>query len=623
MESRVSAATADASVVPVESGRRTVEARVLAVPAGVWLAALVFASALARFVVALRSPAPWIFPDEWIYAELARSFGDSGHFLVWGADWPVRTFGPLYPALISPAYRLTGSVEHAYMVIRAVNCVLMSLAALPAYFLARRLLDRRLAFLAAVLVLLVPSMVYTTKVMTENLAYPILLTAALAFMRALERPSAGRQAAALGLIAVSFLTRAEMVVLLPAYLSAIILLAILDGRSEQRRPFPGGLLPALRNYRFTWLAVLCGAILVATAPLAAGRSPAVLLGGHGQLLGNVRLLETPRWLLYQLAELDLAVGVVPFAAFVLVVALVLSQPAASRASRIFVALSLPVFACFMLLGAVYATQPRPLPHVFERYVFYVMPFLLIAALFWLQEGLPRPRRWTAATAGLAFLLPAALPYGTLLNKREWGVSSSTPGLVPWALLRPIFGVDALLVVVVLALTGSLVLLFLRTGPQRSGFIGMAVLCNLWIITLIVATADATVSRRAADYQGGSPRAWVDEAVGPDADVGAIWTGSGGTGEREAFAVLETQFFNRSVRAIYHVEKPITKGLPSRLLSLRGNVLLLGSGPEAGRPLALDYVLTNDAYPLMGRPVARSDEAHLVLYRVGGPVRLRP
>ena len=623
MESRVSAATADASVVPVESDRHTVEARVLAVPVGVWLAALVFASALARFVVALRSPAPWIFPDEWIYAELARSFGDSGQFLVWGAHWPVRTFGPLYPALISPAYRLTGSVEQAYMVVRAINCVLMSLAALPAYLLARRLLDRRLAFLAAVLVLLVPSMVYTTKVMTENLAYPAFLATALAFVRALERPSIGRQASSLGLIAVSFLARGEMLVLLPAYLCAIILLAILDRRSEQRRPSPGAVLRTLRNYRFTWLAVLGGAILVAVALLAGGRSPAVLLGGHEQLLGNVRLLETPRWLLYQLAELDLAVGIVPFAAFVLVVALVLGQPGSSRASRIFVAVSLPLFACLMLLGAVYATQPRPLPHVFERYVFYVMPLLLIAVLFWLQQGRPRPRRWTAAAAGLAFLLPAALPYATLLNKREWGVSSSTPGLVPWALLRPIFGVDALLVVVILALTGSLVLLFLRIGPQRSGFIGMAVLCNLWIVTLFVATADARVSRRAAAYQGGSPRAWVDEAVGPGADVGAIWAGNGGAGERAAFAVLETQFFNKSVRAIYHVEKLNTKGLPSRLLALRGNALFLESGPEAGRPLSVDYVLTNEAYPLVGRPVARSPEAHLVLYRVGGPVRLRP
>jgi dolichyl-phosphate-mannose-protein mannosyltransferase len=619
MEPRVSAATADASVVPVESDRRTVEARVLAVPVGVWLAALVFASALTRFVIALRSPAPWIFPDEWIYAELARSFGDSGDFLVWGAQWPVRTFGPLYPALISPAYRLTGSVEQAYMVVRAVNCVLMSLAALPAYLLARRLLDRRLAFFAAVLVLLVPSMVYTTKVMTENLAYPLFLATALAFVRALERPSIGRQAASLGLIAVSFLARGEMLVLLPAYLCAITLLAMLDGRSERRQPSPGAPLPTLRNYRFTWLAVLGGAILVATAPLAAGRSPAVLLGGHENLLGNVRLLETPRWLLYQLAELDLAIGIVPFAAFVLVVALVLSQPDSSRASRIFVALALPLFACLMLLGAVYATQPRPLPHVFERYVFYVMPLLLIAVLFWLQQGLPRPRRWTAAAAGLAFLLPASLPYATLLNGREWGVSSSTPGLVPWVLLRPIFGVNALLIVVILALAGSLVLLFLRTGPQRSGFVGMAVLCNLWIVTLFVATADASVSRRAGAYQG-SPRAWVDEAVGPGADVGALWTG---TGEREAFAVLETQFFNKSVRAIYHIDEPIKEGIPSRLLTLRGNVLFLGSGREAGRPLSLDYVLTNAAYPLLGRPVARSAEAHLVLYRVGGPVRLRP
>jgi hypothetical protein len=623
MESRVSAATADASVVPVESDRRSVEATVLAVPVGVWLAALVFASALARFVAALRSPAPWIFPDEWVYAELARSFGTSGHFLVWGADWPVRTYGPLYPALISPAYRLTGSVEQAYMVVKAVNCVLMSLAAIPAYLLARRLLDRRLAFLAAVLVLLVPSMVYTTKVMTENLAYPVFLAAALAFVRALERPSTGRQASALGLIALSFLARGEMLVLLPAYLCAIILLAILDRRSEHRRRSQEAPLATLRNYRFTWLAVVGGAILVAAAPLAAGRSPAVLLGGHEQLLGEVRLLETPRWLLYQLAELDLAVGVVPFAAFVLVVALVLGQPASSRASRIFVALSLPLFACLMLLGAVYATQPRPLPHVFERYVFYVMPLLLIAVLFWLQQGLPRPRRWTAAAAGLAFLLPAALPYATLLNRREWGVSSSTPGLVPWAILRPIFGVDALLVVVILALTGSLVLLFLRTGQQRSGFIGLAVLCNLWIVTLFLATADASVSRRAGAYQGGSPRAWVDAAVGPGADVAALWTGRGGTGEREAFAVLETQFFNKSVRAIYHVEKPIAQGLPSRPLALRGNGLFLGSGPKAERPLSPDYVLTNEAYPLVGRPVARNAEAHLVLYRVTGPVRLHP
>jgi len=623
MESRVSAATADAAVVPAESDRRTVEARVLAVPVGVWLAALVSASALTRFVVALRSPAPWIFPDEWVYAELARSFGASGHFLVWGADWPVQTFGPLYPALISPAYRLTGSVEQAYTVVRAVNCVLMSLAAVPAYFLARRLLDRRLAFLVAALVLLVPSMVYTTKVMTENLAYPVFLAAVLAFVRALERPSAGRQAAALGLIAVSFLTRGEMLVLLPAYLCAIILLAVLDGRSEQGGLSARGLLPTIRNYRFTWLAVLGGAFLFTTAPLAAERSPAVLLGGHEHLLGKVRLLETPRWLLYQLAELDLAVGVLPFAAFLLVVALVLVQPASPRASRVFVALSLPLFACFMLLGAVYATQPRPLPHVFERYVYYVMPLLLIAVLFWLQQGLPRPRRWTTAAAGVAFLLPAALPYGTLLNRREWGVSSSTPGLVPWAILRPIFGVDALLVVVILALNGSLVLLFLRTGPQRGGFIGLAVLCNLWIVTLFVATADASVSRRAGAYQGGSPRAWVDAAVGPGADVAAVWSGRGGTGEREAFAVLETQFFNKSVRAIYHVEKPITQGLPSRPLALRGDVLFLGSEPEAGRPLSVDYVLSNEAYPLVGRPVARNNEAHLVLYRVTGPVRPRP
>ena len=55
----------------------------------------------------------------------------------------------------------------------------MSLAAMPAYFLARRLMGQRLALLAALLAVAIPSMVYTGTLMTENAFYPLFLLAVL------------------------------------------------------------------------------------------------------------------------------------------------------------------------------------------------------------------------------------------------------------------------------------------------------------------------------------------------------------------------------------------------------------------------------------------------------------
>jgi 4-amino-4-deoxy-L-arabinose transferase-like glycosyltransferase len=618
MEPEVRASTAGAPplLVEVERPRRLAE-RVAEAPAGVWLAALVAASALARFLVALRSPVPWIFPDEWIYAELARSFADLGHFQVWDVDWAVRTSGPLYPLLMAPAYRLADSPEHAYVLMRALSCVLMSLAAVPAYLLARRVVDRRRAFLASVLTLLVPSMAYTSKVMTENVAYPLFLTVVLAFVRVLERPSAGGQLAALSLIALGILSRGEMVVLVPVYLCSILTFAVLERRADQGA---GGSRTAavLRTYRVTWMLVCVGVILALTLPLAAGSSPATLLGVHEVLLGKIRLAQTPEWLLYHVAELDLAVGVVPFAAFLLVFLLVARGWVTPRPARVFIAVSVSSFVWFVLLAGVYATQPRPEPHVFERYVFYVMPLLLITLLFWVESGLPRPRRATILATLLACVLPLTLPYSTLLNEHEWGVSTSTAGLVPWALLRPVLGVHEALYAAIFAVTAGLAWLFLRCRPERSGLVAMAVLCNLWIVTLFVASADSSASRGAEIHRAAAPD-WVDETVGATADVSAIWPGADSARD-SAYDLLETQFFNRSVRRLYDLGKPIKNGIPSQPLVVSDRVL--HHGGVTGRPFVADYVLAPETLPIAGVRVARDSQTSLVLYQVGGPVSLR-
>ena len=158
----------------------TLTATLRTVPAWAWLALLVVVSSVIRFVLGRSIVAPWIMIDELIYSELAKSFASSGDFLV--RDQPSNVFGFVYPVVISPAWALFDRLPQAYAAAKAINAVVMSLAAVPAYFLARRVLAPSWSLAAAVLTVAAPFMVYTAMVMTENAFYPIYLVAALAFV---------------------------------------------------------------------------------------------------------------------------------------------------------------------------------------------------------------------------------------------------------------------------------------------------------------------------------------------------------------------------------------------------------------------------------------------------------
>src|SRR5581483_5639562 len=71
----------------------------------------------------------------------------------------------------------------------------MSLAAVPVFLWGRSLVSTRWALVAAALTLALPGLVYSGLVMTEVLFYPLLVLAAWAMARAIERPTPARQAA--------------------------------------------------------------------------------------------------------------------------------------------------------------------------------------------------------------------------------------------------------------------------------------------------------------------------------------------------------------------------------------------------------------------------------------------
>src|SRR5919204_1800688 len=100
------------------------------------LGSLVAVSFAARLAFAWARATPNRYPDEYLYAELGRSFARSGLPLVRGhlTNFPAV----LMPLLTAPAW-LFHDVMTSFRVIQAMEVLAMSLAAVPAYLLARRL----------------------------------------------------------------------------------------------------------------------------------------------------------------------------------------------------------------------------------------------------------------------------------------------------------------------------------------------------------------------------------------------------------------------------------------------------------------------------------------------------
>ncbi|HET8605597.1 MAG TPA: glycosyltransferase family 39 protein [Gaiellaceae bacterium] len=576
--------------VPGADARRLVRA----VPAWAWVAALVVCSAGFRYLLARRMVAPWIMVDELIYSEMAKSFAATGHFLVRGQPFGVPG---LYPLVISPAYRAFGSVPDVYRAAKGIDSVVMSLAAVPAYLLARRVLERPLALLAALLAVAVPSMLYTGTLMTENLFYPLFLLCVLALVAALDRPTALRQLAVLVVAALCYLTRVQAVFLLPAIALAPPL-ALWYRRDRWR---------ALRSWWVLYALIALGVVAAIGYQEARGRS---LLGAYQAATSTSYTAATSlRWLLYHVGELSLYVGVAPLAAFALLAWLGRGLP---RRLQLFLAASLPVAVLCVVEVAVFASSPG-VSRIEERNMFYVASLLLIALLAWIEQGLPRPR--AAAVAALAAAaLTGAVPYSGLLNGNA---SADTLAFLPlWTLQDTVITLDEVAAVVVVAAICVAALFLL--APPRWALALPAVVLAWFAFTLWAIETNPHGGAHHASLEalfGGTTKLnepdWIDRAVGRDANVAFVWSGDA---ERK-FSLWTNEFFNRSIRRVYDLGPAAPGGLPSTAVHVdRATGRLVGAGPA-------QYALTDDSVHLAGRVVGSDPGRSLALYRLSGPLRV--
>jgi hypothetical protein len=435
-------------------------------------------------------------------------------------------------------------------------------------------------------------MVYTATLMTENAFYPLFVTVALAGVCWLERPTALRTIAVLGVCLVAFLTRVQALALLPALLTAPLLVA---GRG------------AFRRYALMYALAAVGAAGVLVVQVARGASVLGILGAYevaGEADYSVR--EVAKWFLYHVAELDLALGVVPFAALIL---LAVMWRALAERDRIFVAAALSLSFWLVLEVAIFASEQTF--RIEERNMFYVAPLFLIAMLVWIERGLTRPHPAAVLVAAFAAGLPLVIPYADLIGLNA---VSDTAALLPlgWLVERGLALGDVDLVVLAGCVVAALAFLLV---PRR-----YAVSLPALVLVFFAVSQHPVVAEhrfRAAQHLFGGitneHRDWIDRAVGRSADVSLVWTGNS-----DKFTVWQNEFFNRSVGKVYTTGPAVPGGLAQTPLTVDRRTGYL-RGPD-GRRVRAAFALTDASLELAGRRVAGDERKAMVLYRVDGPLR---
>jgi len=566
-------------------------------PTWLWLAAL-YAVAVAAYVpVALRVTTPWIMFDEVAYGELARSFARVGRFLVRGHT---ENFGYVYEFFVSIPYALTTHVADAYLWTRVVNVLVMASVIVPVYLLARRVVRPGSAFAAAALAVIVPPMAYTSALMTENAFYPVFCWLALAFVAALERPTARNQLLMLGACVVAYFTRTQAVALFGAALTAPLALAWIE-RGRPRR---------LGAFKPLYGATAAIALLIVVFEAARGHGPLHLLGGHSDAgTAHYKVGAIVQWTILHLAGLDLALFVLPAAAFVVVVA---SARHLDRPLRVYAAVSATLVVWMTLEVAIFASHFSR--RIEERNLFYVMPLFLIALLAWIERGQPRPSRAGVAAGLIAAVLPLSIPFVSLMNQNA---ESDTPFLQPWWYLGDkVVGRSAVSIVVAVTVF-LLAAAFFWLSPRFAPALPVVVALGFLLTWIPLETWQfGWPSNARAALAAGLPaqRDWIDAAAGRDAKVAILWSG------QNPYRAWENEFWNESIRNVYNLNGEILDfGWPQTPVVPDTATGVLRD--KDGKPIDADYVLTDTRVKLVGRLVASDAAHHLALYGVQRPARV--
>jgi hypothetical protein len=537
--------------------RRAALARVQPRTASI-LAGIVAGSFLLRSVLGWLRATPTFFADEYIYAELARSISETGRPLIRGvsASFPAL----LQPILTAPAW-LVEDVETSFRLVQTIGALVMSLAVVPVFLLARRLeIKTPLALVLAALAVLVPDMVYAGWVVAEPFAYPLVLAAVAVGTVALVRPRPRLQLAFLAFAGLATFARVQFAVLPVCFLAATFLVGLRERR----------LRAALKEQ---WL-VLALLLVPALGLFAVG--PGRALGFYEGVLDiDFLSLEFAKWVGQDAMFLAYASGVVLAPGALIGLWLALRHPR-SREELAFGALALVLTVVLLLEAGGYGLEGR----LQERYFFYVVP--LVGILFVLYASCGWPHRLAhGVLAGGLVLLAVRVPFS---GYSAADFKTGSPVLFATSRLEQALGdvslASLLIAVAVTVLAATVVLLARRPSVGTPVALGLA-------LAVCAATYGAAVTfnlgsaDRARESVLGPQPSFVDASGVKDAAM--LQTRSSNRG-----IASEYLFWNRSVDDVYllpFAEPP--DAFTVTRLTIAGDGTLLAGGRPVTRPLLAD------------------------------------
>jgi hypothetical protein len=486
--------------------RLTLGARSRVVPAAVALAVLIAVNDLVSVLFsALPLQTPVYLPDEYTYSALARGLAQTGHPEIRGV--PAHFPALLEPLLAAPFW-LSNDPLLAFRLTQIEHEVVMSLAAIPVYLLCRRLeLGTGITFAAAALTLVTPDFVFGSMIVTEPIAYPLVLAAVYAAVVALDTPSRRAQLAVVGLVGLACFARVQYVLLVPVFVVA----ALAVDRGSIRR--------AWRTFG------LASMLFAAVALVGVASGPQRVLGTYDVVFG----LRAPFGTV--LHQIGIHLLLVPFAAGVVLVpgAIVgLARGVASPRSRAEAAFAVicSLLAVGLIAEAVFigATLSR---NFGERYLFFFFPLLLPAFALYARRG--GARAVVFALAGALALLAILFPLTGYANH-----SSDSPTL--WAVTRIAswFGVaNGGLVLGAAVIVLALVAAYAGVDPKRRAVVAVVAALVAQVAVAGVATAwNVQTNVHARNASLPPDLRWVDHAGLTDVTLVEPPGGDAGSGIEE-------------------------------------------------------------------------------------------
>jgi hypothetical protein len=562
-------------------------ARVAAVPGWVWVSGIMLASFAGRFLAAASRPAPYYLPDEYIYPSLARSFAEHGRPLIRGA-------GAHFPALLdpivtAPVWSFTNDTVTAFRLTQGVHALLFSLAAIPAYLLCRRLgLSLWIAVAVAALTVAVPDGVYSSTMLAEPLAYPLVLAAVYAGVCMVGEATLGAQLGFAFLSALAVAARIQY---------AIVPVAVLAGELVADRG------RIHRSVRRVWLALVL--LVGAPAALLAFLGSDRVLGVYAHPSSAIDTSAILHWIGLEAMLLTYAGGwvILPGALAGLALALFRSH----RRAELAFAVTTVVLACGLLLeSAQVATTDSQ--RFQERYLFTLVPLLAVAFGLYVKRGLPW--RVPVGLVSAALLLVAArVPlsgYAAGHNKDD------SPTL--WAVIRleglVSVGNGALAVALIAAVLSILAaLLAFRRAPAA-----LILLAAITACCSLSAGASAFDSRTSGSLRSTLPTdlRWVDHS-----HLGAVDLLSPPGSRKEQS--WEQLFWNTSVKRLLLLGSPPIDRFAAKHVQVGRYGTLLVDGRPLRRPLLVQTYASTVQLSGMRRI---GHQLIFDLYRRAGTPRLR-